>query len=439
MTKDSLAIAVEALSWMGYTGIGERAALLKASGQMNITNPNDLRQAHKWIMEVNRFQNRLDFFISKTSSEMIDERTPHGIRSLIRILAYMRIVAPRSDADLVRNVQWARQLIGWKEMRPYEEQIGRIVSSPVGLSTESLSEFERIAVETCHPTWYVRRLVTAFGRVFALKILNRDLSPVSTFARVNDLKSGNSPGQVDELRDAAVSGLKGVYLLDKKVQAKTRTELTSSGIIIIQDLGSIVAGLAAAPHPGETVLDLCAAPGNKTGHLADQMRNNGTIYSVEKSAIRSAQWKKEMGRIGCSIANLIMADGRRLPLRSEFNVVLVDPPCSNSGVFARNPASKWRITPSRLNELVQSQAELLQAGSEKLIDGGSLVYCTCSVLPEENELIIERFLRKNPEFSLTQQTPFLGWPGLRGLAECQRFYPHVHNCNGYFVAKMRKC
>jgi 16S rRNA (cytosine967-C5)-methyltransferase len=168
------------------------------------------------------------------------------------------------------------------------------------------------------------------------------------------------------------------------------------------------------------------------------MGNEGEIYSIELSATRSFQWRKEMTRTGCSIAILIRADARKLPLNHLVDVALVDPPCSNSGLFARNPASKWRVTPARLKELVRTQGDILQAASERLADGGTLVYCTCSILPEENEFVVETFLKKNPEFTLSQQTPFLGRPGLRGLYECQRFYPHLHDCNGYFIAKMQK-
>jgi 16S rRNA (cytosine967-C5)-methyltransferase len=235
-----------------------------------------------------------------------------------------------------------------------------------------------------------------------------------------------------------VKGVENVYALDKGGRADARAKLASSGEIVIQDLGSIVAGLVAAPGPGQVVLDVCASPGNKTSHLAAQMGNDGEIYSLEISASRSLQWKREMIRTGCRIATLIMADATKLPIRIQADVVLVDPPCSNSGVFARDPTSKWRLTPTRLKELVRAQGEILQEASEQLNEGGTLVYCTCSILPEENELVVETFLKKNPEYTLTQQRPFLGCPGLRGLSDCQRFFPHLHNCNGYFIAKMRK-
>ena len=168
------------------------------------------------------------------------------------------------------------------------------------------------------------------------------------------------------------------------------------------------------------------------------MQNQGEVYSIDISSRRLAHWKKEIARCGCEIAKPVRADARRIPLRAEADLVLVDPPCSNTGVFARNPAGKWRLTAAKVNEFALKQYSILAAGSEQVGDKGILVYCTCSILPEENEYVIEAFLRKNPEFRVAPQTPFLGSQGLRGFDACQRFYPHLHECNGYFIAKLQR-
>jgi len=422
---------------MAYTGIGERTALLKASNQMNIKDPDALRQAHKWIMETSRFQNRLDWFITQTVAVHALEKAPHGIRSLFRIAAYLKLIESRSLTDLERVVGWARQIIGWREIRPYEEELARLVSSNLTSMAYSLPELDRVAVETCHPAWYAQRVTHVFGRNTGLKILKRDLAPVLTFARINTLKAGSNAPTVEPVHASRLKNLNDVLVLDKG-HSPELAESASSGTVVIQDLGSIVAGLVASPKPGQTVLDLCASPGNKTSHLAAQMNNEGEIVSVEISGTRTLQWRKEIARTGCTIATLIRADAANPPVRPQVDVALVDPPCSNSGVFARNPASKWRVTRGRVNQLIGSQTQILQAASERLLGGGTLTYCTCSILPEEDELVIEAFLRKNVEFSLIPQLPFIGSPGLRGLTYCQRFYPHLHNCNGYFIAKMRK-
>jgi 16S rRNA (cytosine967-C5)-methyltransferase len=118
--------------------------------------------------------------------------------------------------------------------------------------------------------------------------------------------------------------------------------------------------------------------------------------------------------------------------------VLVDPPCSNTGVLARNPSIKWEITQARVNDFAMTQYSILRAASKHVASNGTIVYCTCSILPEENEYVLEAFLRRQPDFKLIPQTPFLGSTGLRGFDLCQRFYPHMHDCSGFFIAKIQR-
>jgi 16S rRNA (cytosine967-C5)-methyltransferase len=422
---------------MAYTGIGERSALLKASRQLGLNNSNDLRQAHRLIMETTRFQNRVDWLISQSIPEETIKQASHGIRSLLKIIAYSKYVDAKSANQLEIIVGWARQIFGWRDLQPYEEYIARLVSSSRRYDFRDLPELERVAVETCHPAWYVERLMQIFGRSLALKILIRNLRPVSTFARVNPIRNNDESLVAKQLNAVKVNGVSNAYLLETSSQ-QVRAKLSASGEIVIQDLASIVAGLVASPRAGQSVLDVCASPGNKTTHLAAQMGNQGEIYSIELSANRVLHWKQEVARSGCSIASPIVADASTPLIKSQVDVAMVDPPCSNTGVFARDPVSKWRVTLGRIAELSLRQSVILQAASGHVRSGGTLVYCTCSILPEENEFIVETFLKRNPEFTLVPQTPFIGSPGLRGLTKCQRFYSHLHDCNGYFISKMEK-
>jgi 16S rRNA (cytosine967-C5)-methyltransferase len=433
--KNSLGVAIEALSWMAYAGIGERTALFKAADQMEVKEAIELRQAYRLIMETTRFQNRLDYVISQVVSKDEIEKTPHGIRSFLRIIAYLRYVEGRRQNDLERQVELARQILGWKEIRDYEKQIAQIVVGKE-VANDALSEFEMLSLETCHPVWFAERLVNVFGRSFALRILRRDLQSMPAYVRLNSLKPVSQTVDIAaELGGLKVEGLDGVFRMEKKGQP---SQLIKSGGVVVQDLASITASLVAYPKPGQVVVDICAAPGNKTTHAAAQMQNRGQIYSIDISSRRLAYWKKEMERCGCEIAEPIRADARRLPLRISADVVIVDPPCSNSGVFARSPAGKWKLTPPRVNEYGLKQYAIIQSASAYVNPSGTLVYCTCSILPEENEFVIEEFLRKNPDFKAVPQRPFLGSAGLRGLDLCQRFYPHIDECNGYFIAKLQR-
>jgi 16S rRNA (cytosine967-C5)-methyltransferase len=150
-------------------------------------------------------------------------------------------------------------------------------------------------------------------------------------------------------------------------------------------------------------------------------------------------WKAEVSRIGVAIAEPVIADARfSLPFAVEADVVVLDPPCTGTGTFGRHPSAKWRLTPRSVENMAEIQWQMINNCAEKVKSGGVLTYSTCSVTVEENEMIIERFLKWHPEFSLAEITPKMGLPGLRGLEKCRRLYPHVHESNGFFIAKLQK-
>jgi 16S rRNA (cytosine967-C5)-methyltransferase len=441
LTKDALAVAIEALSWMAYEGIGERTALFRSAAQLGVQAPNDLRQAHKLVMETARYKNRLESLISNLLPPSGDQRIPHGVTSFLLILAYLKYVEDKPETNVEQDVRWARQILGWRELHPYERAIALIASG--ALTTEprcELDEDERIALQTCNPLWFVRRTIRVFGRAFALKLLNRNLTQLPLYIRPNTLKaSAQRAEQISKLFQAVkLEQTENVLKLDRARGVLARSDFFKSGEFVLQDLASIVAGLVSSPARGAFVLDICAAPGNKTTHLAAIMGNEGEICSIDVSEKRLSHWVREINRTGVTIANSVLADARDIPTMKKADLVLVDPPCSNTGVFARNPDVKWMATSQRIDEFRMRQYSILNAAADHVRSNGTIVYCTCSVLPEENEFLIEDFLRSHHDFRLVPQLPFLGSPGLRGMNLCQRFYPHLHDCNGYFIAKMQR-
>jgi len=441
LTRDSLAVAIEALSWMAYAGIGERTALFRAAEQLSVRRPSELRQAHKLVMETTRYQNRLESAISDLATEHGIQRTPHGVSSFLKILAYLKYVENIPERDLEENARWARQILGWKELLPFEKQIALIASGTLDAYRRKLTEFELLALQTCNPVWFVQRAIRVFSRAFALKILARNLTLLPLYIRLNTLKIHSEDHATDianQVRGIRLAQPQNTLIMNRAPSALTRSESFKSGEIVVQDLASIVTGLVTSPKHGAFALELCAAPGNKTSHLAAIMENTGEICSIDISEKRLSHWRIEMDRTGVTVASPILADARRIPTRKDADVVLVDPPCSNTGVFARNPSIKWKTSAADVDQFAMRQHSILEAGAEHVRPSGTLVYCTCSILPEENELIIEDFLRRHRDFRLVPQTPFLGSPGLRGLDLCQRFYSHIHDCNGYFIAKLQR-
>jgi 16S rRNA (cytosine967-C5)-methyltransferase len=281
------------------------------------------------------------------------------------------------------------------------------------------------------------------GRSEAIRFLESATQPSPIYLRINTLKAPEenilrkleSEGIVTE----RVPRLSHTYKLLEAKRPLVRTLSFREGLFYIQDMASCLAAEVANPEPGTAVLDICAAPGAKTTYMAQLMQNKGEIYSIDYSRRRMHVWKRQMKRMGVKIAVPLIADVcRPLPIRLSADLVVLDPPCTSTGAFGRMPSAKWRLTKRSVLHMAQIQWKMLQQCAEHVKEGGHLIYSTCSVTLEENEMLIERFLKWHPEFTLAETQPKIGLPGLRGQAKCQRLYPHLHNCNGFFIAKLLK-
>jgi len=264
-----------------------------------------------------------------------------------------------------------------------------------------------------------------------------------TYIRINTLKGPEDTLlkdiEIDHIVLEKVQQLQHTYKVKKTQRPLTRTQSFRNGLYFIQDKASCLSVEIANPSADMTVLDVCAAPGAKTTHLAQLMENKGTICSIDYSKRRMMIWKRETERMGVKNATPVIADARKpLPLKVLADLVILDPPCTSTGAFGRIPSAKWRLTKRSVFRMADLQWEMLNQCAEYVKDGGVLLYSTCSVTLEENEMLIERFLKWHPEFKFARTLPKIGLSGLRGQNKCQRLYPHLHECNGFFVAKLQK-
>jgi len=228
----------------------------------------------------------------------------------------------------------------------------------------------------------------------------------------------------------------GVYIVSGSLSAFGG--FFSSGLMQMQDLASYLAITAGDPRPGEKVLDLCAAPGAKTAAIAQKMKNRGTVVSVDYSPVRMKGWKRETQRLGVKIADPVIGDAARLGLRESFVLAVIDPPCTGTGVFDRYPRMKWHLSPQSVDRYSILQRRFLESAAALSSEDGRILYCTCSLTIEENEQVISAFLKSHPEFETRPILEHYGSPGLMGLADCRRFYPHRDRTAGYFIARLER-
>ena len=443
MLRDALALAIETMSWIELQRMSERTALAKAAKQLGIDDSTAVRLAHKLVCETGRRKNLIDFLINSVLPPQSLDDFKLGLRAFLRLYTYETKIAHTSFEKAVRIARIGRSILGWRELQRVEETLGEILSIGIDDVVKGISDEEKVGLLTCHPTWFVKYCFRLLGRMEALKYLENSMEITPTYVRINTLKATEETllGKIekDGVTLEKVPKLKHTLKVIKSKQPLIRTQSFRDGFFYIQDKASCLVAKVAAPQCGMTVLDVCAAPGAKTTYLAQLMENEGTIYSLDYSKRRMKVWKRETKRMGVKIAVPMLADMRKpLPTKLLADLVILDPPCTSTGTFSSMPYAKWRLTRRSIVSMAGIQWEMLKTCGNYVSDGGYLVYSTCSITVEENEMLVERFLKWHPEFTLVETSPRIGLPGLRGQTACQRLYPHLHECNGFFVAKLLK-
>lgn len=273
------------------------------------------------------------------------------------------------------------------------------------------------AIAWSHPAWLLARWRARWTRTECRALMNRNNRPPPTYARLNTLKT-TAPQLLDRWKQ---EGVDAVPVSRDWLPAHLIWELRAhpavdglgtfrDGWFYIQDPSTLMACLAldVRPDGAESVLDLCAAPGGKTTFLAQLMQNRGRIVAEDNHRQRLARVRENCERLGVANVEVSMS-GETGPAGDGegFDRILVDAPCSNSGVLGRRVELRWRLKESEIDRLTRLQTGLLDRAATRLRPGGTLVYSTCSIEPEENIGVVERFLAGHADFRLVSQRTLL--------------------------------
>ncbi|NPA96663.1 MAG: RsmB/NOP family class I SAM-dependent RNA methyltransferase [Crenarchaeota archaeon] len=362
---------------------------------------------------------------------------------LVRVYAYLRRVARSSrDSVLEAIARCLRELSArWGEDPSGLYRALELVDS---VALEPKTREEELELRYLAPLYLIeliKPLLRSFDEIEAfLRTINE--APPLGF-RVNTLKSCVSR-VLEELRKLGVEAWASERVPNvvryRGVVDYRRFGPLLRGEVVPQDEPSALAGLLLDPRPRELVLDMCAAPGGKTTHLAELARNRATVVAMDLYPDRMARLLELAKRTSTYTSiHPIMADARLAPCilgEERFDKVLLDPPCSSTGVLAKHPDARWRLSPDKILELVRLQRELLEAANAVLKPGGYLLYTTCSVTVPENEGNIRWFLHRHPCYELVPlRGPYDPSPLLEGA---MRAWPHRHGVSGFFYALLRK-
>lgn len=257
---------------------------------------------------------------------------------------------------------------------------------------------ERISKMYSMPEWIVEKLVNQYGVSKTEEIcINSNLRPTITI-RVNTIKNTieELKQKLDEVKILWDQAETPNFLHLKNIRNISNLDLFKKGFFTIQDEGAGKIGLVLDPKQEETVLDACSAPGGKTTHLAELMENKGKILAWDIHSHRVDLVEENAKRLGINIIEAIKKDACKYDSKYEnkFDKILLDVPCMGLGVCKRKPDIKWQKSEEEISEITKVQQNILQVCSKYLKRGGELVYSTCSILKEENEDIIEKFLEE---------------------------------------------
>lgn len=447
LLREAWTLAIETLSWMEMRRLNERSALARTVNQLCMSDPSAMRYAYRLVVETSRRKNLIDKFVNSVVEPKKIGEYNLGIQSFLRLYVYKtRVTKNWGKINLIEAENIAslgRAILGWETIREVEPFLGFLLTRQLAPVLEGTSDAEKVSLQTFHPLWFVEYCFMLFGRDEAVAFLEGSMNPPPTYIRIN---TSAAPGEAilqklgaEGLELEKAEPLKYVYKVVGYKQPLNTLPSLKEGLFYVQDKASCFATQAADPKLGNVVFDVCAAPGAKTTYLAQLMQNQGTIYSIDFSTKRMKTWKKEIARMGTKIADPLIADARvSIPILGEADLVILDPPCTSTGVFAKQPSAKWRLSPKSMQNMAEIQRQMINTCAKKVAKGGALTYSTCSITVEENEMIIERFLKEHLDFTLMEIEPKIGLPGMRGLTKCQRLYPHIHQCNGFFIAKLQK-
>jgi len=297
-----------------------------------------------------------------------------------------------------------------------------------------------LALRYYHPEWIVSRWIERLGVDACEKLCQANNITPPLSIRTNTLKIDRTAlmGRlVDEDVSCEISQWAPEGIICRKFPAMSRLISLQEGLFQVQDESSMMVAHVLDPQPGDFVIDACGAPGGKSTHIAALMRNTGRVLSVDIHEHKAAITRQNAERLGITIVDAVTMDAENLDTlyAGQADRVLVDAPCSGLGVLRKKPDSRWRKTPQMLKELPALQMNILSSAAACIKPGGTLVYSTCTTEPEENQEVVQRFLKDHPTYILQETGQFLP---VKRAGSLVQLWPHLDDVDGFFIARMVK-
>lgn len=369
----------------------------------------------------------LDWKISKYVSRPL-EKVDAKVLAILRVGMYQIFFLDRvpNSAAVNESVELAKKFAGVGASKFVNGVLRSAVREPDKSNFPQGDDVESIALRNFHPAWLVKLFVEEFGLDAAKKICAANNLDPPLCLRVNFLRTTREEifAELEKIgAQVEKSQLAPEGIICRSHGALDKFKPLKVGLCQVQDESSMIAARLLEPQENNFVIDCCAAPGGKTTHIAELMKNRGRIIAADIFETKLEHICQNSKRLGVKIIEPLLIDAREIGEKffNQADRVLVDAPCSGLGVIRRKADIRWKKNPEELAELPKLQAEILAGAAKTLKRGGILVYSTCTILKSENENVVENFLAANKNFKLVEKKNLL---------------PHVDGTDGFFAAKM---
>lgn len=415
-----------------------------AAGQMDPRELNLFRELVYGVLENKLY---LDHIIRKASNIRFN-RIHKKILEVLRISIYQLYFMDRiPDRAAVNEGANLARKIGHKGSVSFVNGLLRAVARDKDKFSkiEEKDRIKYLSIKYSHPPFMIKRWTDQYGFQEAEEICKANNKRPSLNIRRNRLKiSRDDLKRLLEKRGLVLE--EGLYaedcLIIKNPQEITEIEEFKEGLFTIQDQSSMMVGQIMDPRPGSSLLDLCSAPGGKTSHMGEIMANRGLILARDIHEHKLRLIEDNIRRLGIEIVKTEKADALKkdMELEGKFDYCLLDAPCSGTGIIRRKPEIRWNKNEDDIKSLAKLQAKMLDIAKDYLKIGGVLLYSTCSIEKEENQMVVEEFLERNPDFKLLSLEGYLADnKQIKGLDKGYlQFLPHKHGTDGFFISKMIK-
>ena len=443
MKKENVrSIALETLDAIEAKGAYSNLAIDSAIRSGRVRD-QDLGLFTELVYGTLQHQITLDFYLSPFIS---GKKVDPWVHRLLRLSVFQMVYLDRvPDRAVIHEAVEIAKSRGHRGIGNFVNGILRSLQRKGVPSLESIDDpVKKLSIETSHPEWLVKRWVDQLGWKRAEAMCRENLKPPVQAARVNVWKA-NKEQVLDALRKEGYAVEEGIWPFSIRCKRGNlaRSRLFREGDITIQDESAMLPAIALGPEEGETILDMCAAPGGKTTQIGEMMNNTGTIYALDLHPHKITLIEENCRRTGLSNIVTEQLDARKAGIRfapESLDRILVDAPCSGFGVLKRKPEVKYIRKEKELKNLAELQLELLHAASGLLKKGGILVYSTCTVNQEENADVAELFLKTHGDFepdeSLSSRMP----ESLRSHVRKNEMelLPQDFGTDGFYIAAFRK-